>query len=54
MHSRALIYVLIAVVWLVFTGAVIAYQNRDSRRAGEHPESDADMDPGEPEFPAAA
>lgn len=56
MHSRALVYVLIAAVWVIFTAGVMIYQNRDSRRAGEHPESDADMpgEPGEPEFSAAA
>lgn len=51
---RMLIYVLIFLAWAIFTGAVMIYQDRDSATAGEHPESDADMQPGEPEFSAAA
>lgn len=56
MHSRVLVYVIIAAVWIVFTAGVIIYQDRDSRRAGEHVETDtgAPADPGEPEFSAAA
>lgn len=51
---RALIYVLIAAAWVIFTAGVIVYQDRDSQTAGEHPEPGADMEPGEPEFGAAA
>lgn len=50
---RALIYALIFIAWAVFTGAVIYYQDHDSHRAGEHPESDAD-EPPEPQLSAAA
>lgn len=51
---RALVYILIAAVWALFTMGVKIYQDRGDRTAGEHPESDADMEPGEPEFSAAA
>lgn len=48
---RVLIYVLIAAAWVIFTAGVIIYQDRDSATAGEHPASDADMQPGEPADP---
>jgi hypothetical protein len=51
---RALIYVLIFIIWAVFAVGVKIYQDRDDQTAGEHPESDADMEPGKPEFSAAA
>lgn len=51
---RPLLYILIAAVWVIFTAGVMIYQDRESATAGEHPESDADMQPGEPEFSAAA
>jgi hypothetical protein len=47
---RALIYVLIFIVWAVFAIGVKIYQDRDDQTAGEHPESDADL-PAWPEEP---
>lgn len=43
MHSRALLYVLIFAVWVIFTAGVIVYQDRDGNSAGEHPETDAEV-----------
>jgi hypothetical protein len=51
---RTLIYVLIFAVWVIFTAGVIIYQDRDGQTAGEHPESDADQPPSEPQLSAAA
>lgn len=40
---RAFIWILIGALWVIFTAGVIIYQDRDGKRAGEHPESDEDM-----------
>jgi hypothetical protein len=53
MHSRALIYVLIAAAWIAFIVGVMIVQDRDQKRLQE-PRVDEPDEPAEPPLLEAA